>query len=59
MENVEFIYYVNKNKYIDCGYKISSYFETVSDITIINLKIYYLRLLTTCAHIRHTMLSLT
>jgi len=42
---VKFIYYVNKNNYISDEHKISSYFETVSDITIINLKIYYLRLL--------------
>ena len=42
---VKFIYYINKNDYISDEYKIDNYFETVSDITIINLKIYYLRLL--------------
>ena len=42
---VKFIYYVNKKKYVTCEYLINNYFENVSDITIINLKIYYLRLL--------------
>ena len=42
---VKFIYYVNKKKYIADEYLIDNYFESVSDITIINLKIYYLRIL--------------
>jgi hypothetical protein len=42
---VKFICYVNKKNYINDEYKITTYFETVADITIINLKIYYLRLL--------------
>ncbi len=44
-EMVKFIYYVNKKGYISENYIIDNYFESVSDITIINLKIYYLRLL--------------
>ena len=44
-EMVKFICYVNKKKYINENYNINNYFESVSDITIINLKIYYLRLL--------------
>ena len=44
-EMVKFIYYVNKKGYISENYMIDNYFESVSDITIINLKIYYLRLL--------------
>ena len=44
-EMVKFIYYVNKKKYISKEYQINEYFESVSEITIINLKIYYLRLL--------------
>ena len=43
---VSFICYVNKNNYISDNFKIDNYFEKVSDITIISLKIYYLRLLT-------------
>jgi len=42
---VKFIYYINKHNYIPNDYKINTYFESVADITIINLKIYYLRLL--------------
>jgi hypothetical protein len=42
---VKFIYYVNKKNYVSEEYLIDNYFENVSDITIINLKIYYLRLL--------------
>jgi hypothetical protein len=42
---VKFICHVNKKKYIPDEYTIAVYFEEVSDITIINLKIYYLRLL--------------
>jgi len=44
-EMVKFICYVNKKKYINENYNIDNYFDSVSDITIINLKIYYLRLL--------------
>ena len=43
---VSFICYVNKNNYVSEAFKIDNYFEKVSDINIINLKIYYLRLLT-------------
>lgn len=43
---VTFICYVNKNNYISDNFKINNYFQKVSDITIISLKIYYLRLLT-------------
>ena len=44
-EMVKFIHYVNKNNFICEDYNIENYFESISDITIINLKIYYLRLL--------------
>ena len=44
-EMIKFIYYVNKKKYISEEFRIDIYFENVKDITIINLKIYYLRLL--------------
>ena len=44
-EMIKFIYYVNKKKFISDEFKIDNYFENVKDITIINLKIYYLRLL--------------
>lgn len=44
-EMIKFIYYVNKKKYISEEFRIDVYFENVKDITIINLKIYYLRLL--------------
>jgi len=43
---VSFICHVNKKDYISDSFKINNYFEKVSDINIINLKIYYLRLLT-------------
>ena len=36
---VKFIYYINKNKFIADEYQINNYFENVSEITIINLKI--------------------
>uniref|UniRef100_A0A6C0J960 Helicase ATP-binding domain-containing protein n=1 Tax=viral metagenome TaxID=1070528 RepID=A0A6C0J960_9ZZZZ len=42
---VRFIYYINKKKFITDEYQINNYFEDVSEITIINLKIYYLRIL--------------
>jgi hypothetical protein len=42
---VKFIYYINKKKFIADEYLIDNYFENVSEITIINLKIYYLRIL--------------
>ena len=45
-EMVEFIIYVNKKNYIEDNVKIENYFEDIADITIINLKIYYLRILT-------------
>ena len=44
-EMVKFICYVNKKKYVNDNYSINNYFENISDITIINLKVYYLRLL--------------
>jgi hypothetical protein len=43
---IEFIMYVNNNNFINDTFKIDNYFETIGDITIMNLKIYYLRLLT-------------
>lgn len=43
---IEFIMYVNNNNFINEAFKIDNYFETIGDITIMNLKIYYLRLLT-------------
>ena len=43
---IEFIYYINKHDMIIDEFKIDNYFEDIADITIINLKIYYLRLLT-------------
>ena len=45
-EMINFICYINDNNLIDNKFKIDTYFENISDITIINLKIYYLRLLT-------------
>ena len=43
---VSFICYVNKNNFIKDSFKIDKYFKKVAEINIINLKIYYLRLLT-------------
>ena len=43
---IEFIYYVNKKNMVIDQFKIDNYFEDIADITIVNLKIYYLRLLT-------------
>ena len=44
-EMVKLICYVNKNDLINDCFKIENYFENISDITIINLKMYYLRIL--------------
>ena len=43
---IQFIIYVNDNDYIADNFKIDNYFEEIGDITVMNLKIYYLRLLT-------------
>ncbi|MBN23209.1 MAG: hypothetical protein CL678_18125 [Bdellovibrionaceae bacterium] len=45
-EMIRFICYINDNDFINDKFKINNYFENISEITIINLKIYYLRLLT-------------
>ena len=45
-EMINLICYINKKNLITDNYKIENYFETVADINIINLKIYYLRVLT-------------
>lgn len=43
---IAFIIYVNDKKYINDTFQIDNYFESIGDITVMNLKIYYLRLLT-------------
>ena len=45
-EMINLICYISKKNLITDNYKIENYFETVADINIINLKIYYLRVLT-------------
>ena len=45
IEMVNLICYVNKQNLVADNFKIKNYFESISDITIINLKLYYLRLL--------------
>jgi len=44
-EIVEFIVFVNKNNYINNKAKISRYFESIDDINMKNIKIYYIKLL--------------
>jgi hypothetical protein len=44
----KFIMYVNENKLISDRYLINEYFEDISDINIINIKMYYLVLLKKC-----------
>ena len=44
-EVVEFITYVNKNNFASNKGKVERYFETLSDVTMTNIKIYYLKLL--------------
>jgi len=41
----KFVCYVNKNKLINECYNIENYFENISEIDIISLKLYYLKLL--------------
>ena len=40
-----FICYLHKKKLIDDDYRVENYFENISDIDIISIKLYYLRLL--------------
>ncbi len=42
---VELIYYVNKEELISEQFNINNYFENISDITILSLKMYYLNIL--------------
>ena len=44
-EIVEFILYINKNQYIKRRYQIDNYFDKIKDISVIELKNYYLVLL--------------
>lgn len=44
----KFIIYINKNNYVSSKYLINEYFEEISDINIINIKMYYLLLLKKC-----------
>jgi len=44
-EIVDFIVFVNKNNYVNNKTKISRYFESIDDITMSNIKIYYIKLL--------------
>ena len=44
----KFIMYVNKNKLVAERYLINEYFEDISEINIINIKIYYLLLMKKC-----------
>tara|TARA_B110000261_G_scaffold47630_1_gene56158 strand:+ start:681 stop:3089 length:2409 start_codon:yes stop_codon:yes gene_type:complete len=44
----KFITYVNKNKLVAERYFIDAYFEDISEINIINIKMYYLLLLKKC-----------
>jgi hypothetical protein len=44
-EIVNFIVFVNKNNYINNKNKIYRYFETIDDITMTNIKIYYIKIL--------------
>ena len=42
---VTFILYVNKQKYLRDRYKFDTYFENISEMTVMGLKLYYLKLL--------------
>lgn len=44
-EIVEFIVFVNKNNYVNNKSKLSRYFESIDDINMTNIKIYYIKLL--------------
>ena len=44
-EIVDFIVFVNKNNYVNNKTKISRYFESIDDINMSNIKIYYIKLL--------------
>jgi hypothetical protein len=44
-EIVDFIVFVNKNNYINNKTKISRYFESIDDINMSNIKIYYIKAL--------------
>jgi len=44
-EIISFIEYINNNRFIEEKYYIESYFESISDITMDSIKIYYLELL--------------
>ena len=44
-EIIEFILYINKNKYVKSRYFIDRYFDHIKDISVIELKNYYLLLL--------------
>ena len=45
-EIVRFIEYVNHGDFIEESYKISAFFGSIADITMDNIKIYYLKILT-------------
>ena len=42
---VSFILYVNKQSYLRDRYKFGTYFENISEMTVMGLKLYYLKLL--------------
>uniref|UniRef100_A0A6C0EQI2 Uncharacterized protein n=1 Tax=viral metagenome TaxID=1070528 RepID=A0A6C0EQI2_9ZZZZ len=44
-EVVEFITYVNKNNYANSKMKLNRFFETLDDINMKNIKVYYIKLL--------------
>tara|TARA_B100001059_G_scaffold170390_1_gene170331 strand:+ start:3836 stop:6226 length:2391 start_codon:yes stop_codon:yes gene_type:complete len=44
----KFIMYINKNKLVKDRFLINEYFEDISDVNIINIKMYYLLLLKKC-----------
>ena len=44
-EIVEFITYVNKNKYSTSRMRLDRFFETIDDINMKNIKLYYIKLL--------------
>ncbi len=45
-EMSRFLVYLNKNKLIKDIYNINNYFETIEDVDIVSIKLYYLKLIT-------------
>jgi len=44
-EIVEFVTYVNKNNYSSSKMKLNRYFETIDDVNMKNIKLYYIKML--------------